>query len=121
MLVPFLKQEVNHTNKLLTYNSRLSFAKRSAHRRLYMGMLHYPPCVTDGHNLLAKMLGLKITVSQMSTHHQRTSKDFQGIWSYNAIQESQLHNSKPFQTDTQSSQSCSLIDFLPSGGGGRGL
>lgn len=86
-----------------------------------MGMLHYLPCVTDGHNALAKMLGLKVTASQMNTHHQRTAKDFQDIWSYIAIQESQQHNSKPLQTKTQPSQSCSLIDFFPFGGAGHGL
>lgn len=86
-----------------------------------MGMLHYLPCVTDGHNTLAKMLGLKVTVSQMNTHQQRTVKDFQDIWSYNAIQESQQHSSKQLQTKTQSLQSCSLIDFLPFGGAGHGL
>lgn len=70
--MPFLKQKVNHTNKLLTCNSRLSFTKRASHRRLFMGMPHYLPCVTDGHNLLAKMLGLKLTVSQIIKEQQRT-------------------------------------------------
>lgn len=86
-----------------------------------MEMRHYLPCVTDEHNLLAKILGWKITVSQMNTHHRRTAKDFQDIWSYNTIQESQQHNSKQLQTETQSSQSCSLIDFLPFGGADHGL
>lgn len=57
----------------------------------------------------------------MNTHHQRTAKDFQNIWSNNAIQESQQDNSKQLETNTKSSQSCSLIDFLPFGGGGHGV
>lgn len=39
-----------------------------------MGMLYYLPCMTDGHNLLAKMLGLKITASEMNTLHQEQQR-----------------------------------------------
>lgn len=86
-----------------------------------MGMLHHLPCVTDGHNLLAKMLGLKTTASQMNIPHQRTAKDFQDIWSYPLSKSANCTVPRQLQTNTQLSQLCSPVDCLPFGQEGHGL
>lgn len=85
-----------------------------------MGMLHYLPSVTDGHNLLAKMLGLKITASEMNTH-QRTAKDFEDIWSYMLSKRTNCTVPRQLQTKPHLSQPCLLIDDFVFGGGGHGL
>lgn len=85
-----------------------------------MGILHHLPRVADGHNLLAKMLSLKITASQINTP-QRTAKDFQDIWNYTLSKRANHTVPRQLQTKTQLSQPCSPIDFLPFGEGGHEL